>query len=235
MGLLCLPSWQPPLLPLQLMLMPSSLVPDMLASLDTPVLLELATPDLLEDTLVLLELATPVLLEEMLEKLLLLMLPELLLPQLPPTLLPLLCLMLLPPLSPTLPPLWPQSTTPSTSPLSLSTRSVSMSSLPQLSDRSESTFTTRSSASPRSMLTPRPPTPSAITSSTTLPKLVPSLPLLLLPLPSQLPLPPPPSSPSKSEHKIVFILARSKQNFRVCKPSWVSIALFICSLLKSSL
>merc|ERR1712021_114488 len=145
--------------------------------------------------------------------LLLLILPESLLPQLPPTLLPLLCLTLLPPLLPTLPPLWPQFTTPSISPLSLSTRSASMSSPPQLSDRSESTYTTRSSTFPRSMLTPRPPTLSPITSSTTLPKLVPSLPPLLLPLLSQLPLLPPPSSPSKSEHKIVFILVKRQRKF----------------------
>merc|ERR1712123_357181 len=143
--------------------MPSFLVPDMLASLDTLALLDWDTLVLLEDTLDLL--LTPL---ELLLPQLLPMLPELLLP---------LLLSLLPPM---LLPQWPQSTTPSTSPLSLSTRSVSMSSLPQLSDRSESTSTIRSSTSPRSMLTPRPPTPLAITSSTTLPRLVLSSPLDLL-------------------------------------------------------
>merc|ERR1711892_265409 len=124
--------------------MPSFLVPDMLALLDTLVLLDWDTLVLLEDMLE--QLLTPL---ELLLPQLLPMLPELLLPMplslLPPMLLPQL---LLPPLL--LPMLllpWPQSTTPSTSP------------------------------SPMSMLTPRPPTSSALTSSTTLPKLVLSSPL----------------------------------------------------------
>merc|ERR1712243_66586 len=118
------------------------------------------------------------------------LLPLLPLPQLLPTLLPqllpllLLSLMLLPQLPPTLLPLLPLSSTPFTSPLSLSTRSVSRWWQPLLSDRWEPRSTTRCSTSPRPPSTPRPPRLSPPTSSTTLPKSEASSPLPLSELPS---------------------------------------------------
>merc|ERR1712025_109438 len=160
----------------------------------------------------------PLLLAMLLPQLLLLpllspmpLLPLLPLPQLLPT--------LLPQLLPTLLPLLPLSGTPFTSPLFLSTRSVSRWRQPLLSDRWEPRSTTRCSTSPRPPSTPRPPRLSPPTSSTTLPKSEASSPLPLSELPSPWllllsPLLLEASSLPKPEHTDHFIMVlETRKNF----------------------